>query len=254
MTRFHASIGAAALVALIVSSPQAQDLMDVSPGTKVKGVATLENTQIPLPEGEWELVLAETDRLWQSRTGPIGSANAFLVQSGGGAPKGYIVVRTNIDLVSRGWNRRRFCDRDDFLHNDSDRNYNRDDADCWIVNHAPFGRRKWRSPFLDKVRQYVRDTAGTSTLIVNLYWRNDASGFLWAAHYANPAAYGFPRERFQKWVENDWHVEAIEDSPRRKRFVEAAKAFGSKYREAVGAGFRNRLGAGVPGLKLEFSP
>ena len=253
MTRFHVLLGAAALIASTVSAPVAQNLVDASPGTRVKGVATLGNKQVPLPEGEWELVFAETDRLWSDRTGPVGSANAFLVQNGGGKPKAYIVVRTNTEPYSNGLRRPRYCDRDNVLHNDSDRNYNNLDADCWIINHIPFGRRKARWAFFDEVRKHVRRTAGTSTLIVNLHWRNDASDFIRVAHYANPAAYGFPRERFRRWVENDWHVEAIDQSPRRKNFVEAAKAFGAKYREAVRAGFRNRLGGAVPGLKFEFS-
>lgn len=253
MIRFHALLSAAVSIALTVSAPQAQNLVDAAPGTKVTGVATLGNKQVPLPEGEWELVFAETDRLWSDRTGPVGSANAFLVQNAGGKPSAYIVVRTNTEPYSNGLRRPRACDRDNLLHNDSDSHYNQHDADCWMINHIPFGRRKARRAFFNEVRKYVRKTAGTSTLLVNWYWRNDSSDFIRVAHYANPAAYGFPRERFQRWVESDWHVEVIGDSPRRKNFVEAAKIFGAKYREAVRAGFRNKLGGGVHGLKFEFS-
>ncbi len=253
MTRFHAFLGGAALIAVTISAPQAQNLLDASPGTKVKGVATLGNKQLPLPEGEWELVFAETDRLWSDRTGPVTSANAFLVQNADGSAKAYIVVRTNIDSFGNGLRRPKLCDRNNVLHNDSDSNYNQNDADCWIINHIPFGRRKPRWAFFDEVRKYVLKTAGTSTLVLNLYWRNDASDYFRVAHYANPAAYGLPRERFRRWIESDWHADAIEESPRRKKFVDAAKAFGAKYRDAVRSGFRNRLGGGVPGLKFEFA-
>ncbi len=253
MARFHVFLGGVALVAATFSAPQAQNILDASPGTKVKGVVTVGNKQLPLPEGEWELVFAETNRQGSYAGLPMARANAALVQNAGGTAKAYLVVWTNVDVGGKGWRRPALCDRDNVLHNDSDSNYNRDAADCWIINHSPFGRRKARRAFFDKVRKYVLKTAGTSTLILNWYWRNDASDYFRVAYYANPAAYGFPRERFQRWPESDWHAEVIDESPRRKKFVEAAKAFGARYREAFRAGFRNRLGGGVSGLKFEFS-
>ena len=42
-----------------------------------------------------------------------------------------------------------------------------------------------------------------------------------------------------------------EGTPRR-RFVDAVKAYGERYREAVRKGFRKRLGEGVPGLEFAF--
>ena len=253
MTPLRAFLGGVALLALTVSTPEAQDLTKAAPGTKVTGVAMLGDKQIPLPEGEWELVFAETDKLWTVGGIPISSANAFLVRNTDGTAKGYILARTNVEDASTGWRRPRLCDRDNVLHNDSDSNYNKEDADCWIINHIPFGRRKARWDFFDKVRKYVRDTAGTSMLIVNWYWRNDASDYLRIAHYANPAAYGFARERPRRWAESDWHSDMIDESPRRKKFVEDAKAFGASYRDAVRSGFRNRLGNGVAGVRFEFS-
>ena len=253
MTRVHALLGAGALIALTLSAPQAQDLLDASPGTKVKGVVAVGSKQLPLPEGEWELMFAETNRGGSYAGVPMARANVALVQNVGGTARAYLVAGTNVDIGGRGWRRPQLCDRDNVLHNDSDGNYNKDDADCWIINHIPFGRRKSRFAFFDKVRKYVLKTAGTSTLVVNWYWRNDASDYFRVAHYANPVAYGFARERFQRWPESDWHAEVIDESPRRKKFVEAVKAFGAEYRKAVRAGFRNGLGGGVPGLKIEFS-
>ena len=41
MTRFQAFLGGVALVAVTVSAPHAENLLDASPGTKMRGVATL---------------------------------------------------------------------------------------------------------------------------------------------------------------------------------------------------------------------
>ena len=42
------------------------------------------------------------------------------------------------------------------------------------------------------------------------------------------------------------------DGTPRRGFVDAAKAYGERYREAVRDGFRNRLGAGTSNLKFDF--
>ena len=45
---------------------------------------------------------------------------------------------------------------------------------------------------------------------------------------------------------------ALGDGTPRRGFVDAVKAHGERYREAVRNGFRNRLGAGTSNLQFDF--
>lgn len=107
-------------------------------------------------------------------------------------------------------------------------------------------------PAVRRLRDHVRKSAGTSTLANNWYRRNDAVDFLQVSHYINPTAYGFPAERERSWIQSAWHANAVGDGSPRRRFVDAVKTFGEKYRDAVRKGFRNRLGSGESGLKFSF--
>ena len=110
--------------------------------------------------------------------------------------------------------------------------------------------RRAGAPFFRKAKEYIRKNVGTSTVVMNWYWRNDSSDYLMVSHYANPAAYGFPVLAERRWIDSEWHPDAVGEVPRHQTFIDAAKAFGAKYRDALGAGFRNRLGKGDSGLDL----
>ena len=91
-------------------------------------------------------------------------------------------------------------------------------------------------------------------MVLNWYWKNDASDYLWVGHYVNPTAYGFPVLRERRWIDSEWHPEAVSDAPRHRKFIETMKTFGARYRDAdaVRAGFRNKLGEGDPAPELVF--
>ena len=131
--------------------------------------------------------------------------------------------------------------------------YNKDDANCWIVNHRVYTTKVLRVDFYNRMKAYLREHGATSTVVGNRYWRNDSSDYLLVAHSADPAAYGFPPEQGKRWTESQWHASAATDGTPRRGFIDAMKAFGEKYREAVRKGFRNRLGAGASGLKFKFA-
>ena len=245
--RIAASLGAALALAATASASEARDLLSLGAGTEIEGVARIGDRQVPLPAGKWELVLAETDR-----RGSVKSGTAFLVQKVDGNLAGYLFVRTSLEHGGgSGWKRPRWCDRDNVHHNGSDSYYNIQDTDCWILNHRIVSNKVLRWDFLNRMKAYLRKHGAASTVIGNRYRRNDAYDFLSVAHFLNPAAYGFPPERGTRWVESKWHRNAVDGTPRRG-FVDAVKAFGEKYREAVRQGFRGRLNSGAPSLKFEY--
>ena len=253
MIRFLGALTGALSSALIISAVIAQDLKNVAPGTKLNGVVSLGTKQIPLPVGEWEIVFAKRDKLWNYAGVPMESGNLFLVQKADGKHRAYIFARTNFQNGGNGWYRRRFCDRNNVHHNGSDSFYDKDNADCWILGHFVVASRRAGAPFFRNAKEYIRKNVGTSTVIMNWYWRNDPSDYLMVSHYANPAAYGFPALAERRWMDSEWHPAAVGEAPRHQKFIEAAKAFGAKYRDALGAGFRNRFGTGDSGLEFVVS-
>ena len=48
------------------------------------------------------------------------------------------------------------------------------------------------------------------------------------------------------------HPNAVVDGSPRRKFIDAIKAYGEKYRDAVRNGFKNRLDSGMSGLKFVF--
>lgn len=236
------------LMATFGAAPShANALMNMALGAKVEGVATMGNKQVPLPDGVWELVYAATNRPFSVDIG-----NALLVRKANGKGVGFILVRANLQPgAGRGWNRPRYCSRNDVHHNGSDSNYNREDANCWIVSYF-VAQNRLRFETLRKLRDQVRQHAGTSTLVNTWSWINDYSDFLSVTYYVNPTAYGLPADRDRRWVDSNWHVEAVAGGSDRRRFIDAVKAFGDKYRDAVRKGFRNRLGGELSGLKFSF--
>ena len=245
--RIAASLAVALALAAAASASQARDLLTLGAGTEIEHVTRIGDKQLPLPAGKWELVLAETDR-----RGSVKSGTAFLVRKVDGNLAGYLFVRTNLEHGGgSGWNRPRWCDRNNVHHTDSDNHYNKQDADCWFVNHRIVSNKVLRWDFLNRMKAYLRKHGAAATVVGNRYRRNDAYDFLSVGHFLNPAAYGFPPERGTRWVESRWHRNAVDGTPRRA-FVDAVKAFGAKYREAVRQGFRGRLGIGTPSLKFEY--
>ena len=239
--RIAAALAVPLALAAFATSPHARDLMSLEPGAEIETVASIGDKQLPLPEGRWELVMAETDRRGAAKAG-----NAFLARKEHGRLVAYLFVRTNLEAGGgRGWKRPGWCDRGNVHHNGSDKFHNKEDADCWMLIQRVFTNKVLRVGFYNRMKDYLRENGATSTLVGNMYWRNDSYGYMLVANFFDPAAFGFPEERGKRWVESQWHKNAV-DGTTRRAFVDAVKAFGDKYREAVRTGFRNRLGAGPP--------
>ena len=240
-------LGVAVAVMAAMSTSHARDLMSLEPGTEIEKSANIGNKQLPLPDGRWELVMSEADRRGAAKAG-----NAFLVRKAKDRIAAYLFVRTTLETGSgNGWKRPGWCDRSNVHHNGSDNYYNKDDADCWILIQRVFTNKQLRVGFYNRMKDYLRKHEATSTLVGNMFWRNDSHDYMLVSHFLDPVAHGFTPERGKRWVESQWHVNAVDGTPRRG-FVDAVKAFGETYREAVRQGFRGRLNSGAPGLKFEY--
>ena len=239
---------AAVAIACLVSTANAQDLMDMGAGTEISGLAKLGVVQIPLPGGKWEVALSTTDRRGDEKAG-----NVFLVQKTGERVDAYLLVRTNLDAYQGyGLKRPGWCQRNNVHHNGSDNYYNPLDADCWLVNHFVVSNRVSRVAFYEQIKDWLRKHHATSTVIGNWYWRNDSTHYVQITHAVNPAIWGFPYERGKSWTYSAWNAKSIVEGSPRSKFITAIKAFGAKYREAIRNGFSSRLaGSSVPSFTYD---
>ena len=242
------ALGVPLAIVAAASTAHAQDLMSLEPGAKIENAVRMGDKQVPLPGGKWEVVFTLSDR---RNWGEVGSA--FLVRKTEGAAAAFLVVRTNIEGgPGSGWPRQRLCDRNNVHHNGSDNYYNREDADCWIVNHVVFTNRESKFDFYNRVKAWARKHGATATTVGNVFWRNGSYDYLFVSHFVDPAAYGFPRETRTSWVNSRWHANSVADGTPERRFIDAVKAFGETYRAALRKGFRGRLDNGVPQPKFDF--
>ncbi len=100
-------------------------------------------TQIPLPEGEWELLSLQEDqsdqvnRIWR----------AYLARIENGTLLGKVIIHVNSDAPSYGWAASSYCEKDNLYHVVI--KVNRDsDVDCWYVRRGRTRRKpSWSDGF-----------------------------------------------------------------------------------------------------------
>ena len=187
---------------LAVSAAGAQEITEMAPGAAVSDTVTIGDKQVPLPRGAWTLVRSEAKR--RGNLGMIG--NAFLVQDTGESGFSAIYIRSNVEVSDcTGWKRwKYYCDRTDTHHNESDRNYNPKDAQCWNVNHVilnPY--KKTKSKYWKEVYNFLKDRINVTTFLTNEYFRSNRCHFVVARYYADPTDFGFPASTAGRWKNSE---------------------------------------------------
>ena len=165
-------------------------------------------TQIPLPEGEWELLSLQedesdqVDRIWR----------AYLARIENGILLSKVIFYVNADAPRWGWVASSFCDKDDHYHVVVKVN-RENDVDCWAVRRGT----TWRRPSWSDGFKQMYDTlearevhipthmsiAGYNrrndyNLLALYYWFGPASSIVtrddakeWAAHWKPKVDAGF---------------------------------------------------------------
>lgn len=214
-------------------------------GDSHQKVLTIGQKQIPLPPGAWEVILYDAKLAFTTKGSPIGKiANLILARRQNGIVTMAINVRTNLEQISAsGWVRNRsVCDRKNVHFNESDRNYNTEESECWQVNHLVNVHRYTDSNVLrQQFSSYQRTEFGTTTAVGPEFWLNDKYDMLFLRYYLLPVRHGYEASTDAKWKTSEWHPEAIVEDAEKQRFVAAAKAYGAALYPLVEKGFRNAL-------------
>ncbi len=231
------------------SSVAAEQLTGMPPGTEVSNMVVMGNTQIPLPKGEWELKVVHKKR--DGTYGAIGSV--LLEQKTKESGFNAIALESNIESCAFSTRTKSICDRDDVNYNESDKNYNNRDAQCWTLNHHAINpNRKVKSAFWTKVYSHMKEQGlPRNTYIGNSYLRSSRCQFVRAWYLSNPENFGFQREA-TSWRDSAWHRDVVDEDPRKKKFIFAAKVAGKKLNNAIDQGFSRELEGSISNIVLKF--
>ena len=238
---------------LLTSSMAAEELTDMSAGARVSNFVTIGETQIPLPEGAWELKLLHTKR--HQEYGEIG--RAFLMQKKEESGFQGIEMVSNIDSCAPlGWYKN-ICGRKDTHHNESKGYPNQKNAECWNVNHFTVNpnhistKGYWKK--FNNERNDILKTVSTNqmTFLVNQFRWSDQCHFVTVVYFVNPEKFDFPSES-STWKDSAWHRDVVAEDPRRKALVAAVTDVGGDLRDAVKSGFEGELDNWTSEIGLKF--
>ena len=161
-------------------------------------------TQIPLPEGEWELLGLQEDqstevtRMWL----------VYLARVEDDILVGKIVFWINHDLPSSGgWSSAEFCDKDNLYYIETKSN-RVNDVDCWAVHRVStrptkrwrVGKRQMHDALLAKAVRISRNMVRASFI------RRNQDNYLQISYYFHSYPPGKPavtRESLKSWA-RDW--------------------------------------------------
>ncbi|MCH8097128.1 MAG: SHOCT domain-containing protein [Proteobacteria bacterium] len=195
------------LLAAVVVAPNANAQGGLNLNQTYRDVIRLDfpagQTQIPLPEGEWELLGLQEDqgdmttRIWR----------VFLGRMENGVLLGKIYFNINHDLPQVGWAAASFCDRDKIYYIVV--NSNKDSAvDCWAVNRVftrvtkrwPESARQMRNTILS------RDIEIPPKMVRAIFYRRNTDNLLTIAYYFHrypPSVPSITRSRLKSWA-REW--------------------------------------------------
>ncbi len=193
------------LLAALVVAPNANAQGGLNLNQTYRDVIQLDfpagKTQIPLPEGEWELLGLQEDqtlglvtRIWLVYLARI--ENDTLV--------GQISIKVNHDLTSGYWLPVEYCDRDN--HWFKEVKSNRDnDVDCWIVRRVRIKPENWkggRKQILDNLLSRNVNVTIPQKMIRAVFFRRNTDNALSIYYYFHRYPLGRPtitREDIKTW-------------------------------------------------------
>lgn len=256
---FCATAVPALIAAIVAYAPtvRAEAPLRIAVGDRHETFLAIGEKQIPLPPGEWSVIASKLENAFTRAGSPIGKiGEIYLARTQNDRVTMALYVRTNMELAAvSGWVRNRsVCDRKNVHFNESDRNYNPAESECWQINHIVNTTNYTDSNVARQAfKAFQRAKFGTTTVIAPEFWLNDNSDMLFARYYLLPVRHGYQRSEDLKWKNSEWHAEAIRDNVEKKRFVAAARVYAKKLFPLVKQGFRGRIADAAASPDFTFS-
>ena len=154
-------------------------------------------TQIPLPEGKWELLGLQEDqstqvnRIWR----------VYLARIENGTLLGKVIFRVNSDAPSYGWAASSFCEKDDHYHVVIKAN-RPDDVDCWAVRRGTTRRRPSWSDGLKQMYDTLeaRGVHIPTHMSIAVYNRRNDYNLLALIYWFGPESGTVTRDETKEWA------------------------------------------------------
>jgi len=200
------------------------------PGTRVK---------VPLPLGDWKLLSISTFRTSGSNAE---IRSHWLIRHNKTLVTGLMRIRVPVDSPTSHWIISRDCSekmkrRAWYFHEDSYEKH----EDCNVL-YPTWGLRStakgWQKTFGYITRSGLTMPNG---FVAGRFTRSDNEEYLRIGIWVPPEHYGFQRERKYLPSNSPWNINNIGAFPKKKAFMEKAKAWADTWRKLVDKGFRNEL-------------
>lgn len=247
----------AATAILYAPMVSAADITTFAWGSLHENFVSVGKKQIPLPIGKWELMFSHAGA--GSGEGSFANAaqvSAWLLRRDGGRPAAAMVLRTNRDQIDgSGWRRPpTICDRKNVHFNQSDKLYDRRNADCWQVNQLVNTYTRSRNPTFQNMKIWARRNLGTTTSLSLQFWINDGYDALRVDYLVNPVHFGFPALDEREWSASQWHPAFVKAHRESERAIETLRNTGENLHRLIQKGFRNELHGYVSNFALDLDP
>jgi hypothetical protein len=192
----------------------------------VSSVYYLGDKPIPLPQGTWQIVTTENAHSRANNS----NARAYLADVQHGVLSRWIYVATNTEYNRNGWKRNKnICDRTNVHFAYSSSPNNKNDSECWIVNH--WGMTMGKRPSQATIDFYRwSDSMGRPNTAVGVaYYLAKHGDFITLELEYNPVVDGFPDTPTAEWRGNPWHPDLASKDPKKLAYLRALKALGERY-------------------------
>ena len=154
-------------------------------------------TQIPLPEGSWELLSLQEDqgtmttRIWR----------AYLARIKNGILLGKVIFGVNSDAPEYGWAASSFCEKDNHYHVVIKANRS-SDVDCWVVRHGYTIRRPSWSDGMKQMHDTLeaREVHIPNPMPIAGYIRRNDYNMLSLFYWFGPASSIVTRDDAKEWA------------------------------------------------------
>lgn len=208
-------------------------------GTEYVGTFTVAGKSFPLPKGTF--TLTGTDITMTSKSGY--AVGAFLVRHRRGTVQQGVEIYTNLPLnyesgpARNGWATHQGCQRDDMHHRQTFNNVRLGKQDCWWVNHWRMHRTGSRyNEHWQETVKYLKekDLKAPIEMVAVSYRIANKTDYATLHYFFNPQTASLEGDFYDhwsldSWSESAWHKDNINDSPKRKAFVNSRIAWGEKW-------------------------
>lgn len=198
--------------------------VDLNPtGKKYVGTINVRNMELPLPEGEWEVVGSS---FYRGRK----YVNIILEKDIENKPDTVIVItRDTLSNSYNGYKSNSDLKRTNMLHVVSNKNKKQEAIDGWFINHKRYSSPNEKASNANKQSfKHIIDNKlvmpGNLIMARHIFTGpNKQSKYLTYTIHFNPETRGFAPPANAEWSSSDWNILKINNDPKKVAFVDKIK-------------------------------